>query len=318
MIAIVLALLLATPRLAEGYRLPPFNAVIGGSSNPCVHFLNCIRDGVEWRGQWNQFRETPFTVIAPARGGQFFAAANRYPPAVEIANVRSDAAPTLIFSGLPSYHAVAMTIDGGGTFHVLVVSATTVAIASIDRDGALRALHPLGAATDFEVYSSRDSIDLASDQCTLYFADAKADVIRRYDLCRGVYLPDFVAIGDGQVRTMVVLPDGGVLVPVFVPGESYKDHVRRYDARGVETARHLFPEARFFGGPLAVESDWQVLAAGANGDLGGRVYRIDLRSGTMTKAVQATSINDPYTIVPLAGWTAAIGFTGEPRRRAGH
>jgi hypothetical protein len=318
MISLVFALLLATSPLEDRESIPRFEAVLGGNSNLCVHFLNCSKEGVEWRGQFNKFRETRFTLIAAARGGHFFAAASSYAYVVEIVELNPEGESGQVFRGLFGYHALAMTIDAAGTFHLLVESSTSLAVASIDRDGVLLGLHLIDPS-NLSTNAVWGSIHLAADQCTLFLVDQRTAAIRRYDLCRHTFLSDFAVIRDGYLRSVVLLPDGGALAAVSPPNVFYKDHVRRYDASGAETARYYFPDARFYAGPMAVDGDWRVLASGANSDLGGDVYRIDLARGTMTKALDITNINGPYSLVPLAGWTPAIGFTGATRRRAaGH
>jgi len=50
--------------------------------------------------------------------------------------------------------------------------------------------------------------DVAADSCTMFFATGKN--IGRYDICRHVRLPDFVATED-VITDLKLLPDGGVV-----------------------------------------------------------------------------------------------------------
>src|SRR2546422_7927654 len=57
-----------------------------------------------------------------------------------------------------------------------------------------------------EVGNGINDIDLASDQCTLYYSDNFT--VKRYDVCTQTQLPNFSGGGDYSVR---ILPDGRVL-----------------------------------------------------------------------------------------------------------
>jgi len=71
-----------------------------------------------------------------------------------------------------------------------------------------------------------DWIDLAADQCTMFYT-SEGFQIKRYDVCTDTQLADFATSTDRPLYALRILPDGGVLVANTVD-------IKRYDSSGTE------------------------------------------------------------------------------------
>ncbi|MBI4261877.1 MAG: hypothetical protein HY658_15090, partial [Actinobacteria bacterium] len=114
-----------------------------------------------------------------------------------------------------------------------------------------------------------DWIDLAADQCTIFYTSELASVLR-YDACGDQQLPAFATGLPGERAYAVrVLPDGGALVAdtdFIVRLSPSGEEVRRYDAPGMDDwfALNLDPDGTSF---------W---SAGLTSD---EVFKFDLATG---------------------------------------
>jgi len=71
-----------------------------------------------------------------------------------------------------------------------------------------------------------DWIDLAADQCTMFYT-SEGFLIKRYDVCTDTQLANFATSTDRPLYALRLLPDGGVLVANTVD-------IKRYDSSGTE------------------------------------------------------------------------------------
>ncbi|MEO8033380.1 MAG: hypothetical protein ABI837_03035 [Acidobacteriota bacterium] len=79
-------------------------------------------------------------------------------------------------------------------------------------DGSLAATYTLGGG-------GAEGIDLAADQCTLYFTLGGSRAVKRWDVCRDVPLTPLASSLPGQFPAALrILPDGNLLVADGVPG----------------------------------------------------------------------------------------------------
>jgi hypothetical protein len=98
--------------------------------------------------------------------------------------------------------------EGGGAGDILKYAA----------DGTLLARYDVAVEL-----SGADAIDLAADQCTMFYTSAGAS-LKRFDVCTNQQLPDF-ATDLGYCFEFRLLPDGGALLPCYTS-------VVRLDASG--------------------------------------------------------------------------------------
>ena len=88
----------------------------------------------------------------------------------------------------------------------------------------------------FAVSQGSDWIDLAADQCTLFY-DNEGAVIHRFNACTNTQLADFSGTLAGRHFALRILPGGGVIVAAGSPPDS----AQLLDATGAITSTYLAP-----------------------------------------------------------------------------
>lgn len=143
-------------------------------------------------------------------------------------------------------------------------------------------------------------IDLAADQCTLFYTSAGSGV-KRFDVCRGRQLPDFARAPDGQCYALRLRPNGDVLVACSA-------QVYRLDKAGrvlrAYTTRALGEKSILYA--LALDPDGASFWTA--GFESGRVYRVDIATGRVLGRFTAP----PYQVLgglAVAGDAAAAQLT---------
>jgi len=122
-------------------------------------------------------------------------------------------------------------------------------------------------------------IDLAADQCTLFYTSAGSGV-KRFDVCRGRQLLDFARAPDGQCYALRLRPNGDVLVACSA--QVYRlDTTRALGEKSILYALALDPDGASF---------WTA------GFESGRVYRVDIATGRVLGRFTAP----PYQV--LGAW----------------
>jgi hypothetical protein len=122
---------------------------------------------------------------------------------------------------------ISFTVDNSGRAFILGALGQ---LSVIGKDGKTEQIIMLP-----DVFYARGNVDLAPDQCTLFYLDSKGRV-RRFDVCQGFLLPDFASdIAGEYVRG---LSDGGVAV-------RQGQKINFYDATGRLTYTLV---SRFTGG----------------------------------------------------------------------
>lgn len=116
------------------------------------------------------------------------------------------------------------------------------------------------------------SMDLASDQCTIFYTLGPADYIKRFNVCTNKPLPDFVSSGDGIGKaTLHVRPNGDVLVVTNA------NTILDYDSGGTLRQTYPFPGGDATG--LALDPDGKHFWVGDSTGVfnkGFPVYKFDL------------------------------------------
>ena len=121
-----------------------------------------------------------------------------------------------------------------------------------------------------------DWIDLAPDQCTLYYA-SESDVISRFDVCTGTQLDAFATGLPAPCYANRILPDGGVIVAcegAIVRLSSTGEVVRKYHP---ETANEFY---------FAMNVDPDGMSFWTIGFYSGIVSQVDLASGDVLDQFQ--------------------------------
>jgi hypothetical protein len=138
-------------------------------------------------------------------------------------------------------------------------------------------------------------LDLAVDQCTMFIAEAMANVIRRFDVCQNVPMSDFTTSLPGSIAwDLRLLSDGSLLV-------ANEQSVVRLTSAGAVSQTYLVPGANGWRAIALAPDELSFWAAAANEG----VYRIRLSDGAVIQG-------------PLPGaWITSIAVVGEPRAALG-
>jgi hypothetical protein len=115
------------------------------------------------------------------------------------------------------------------------------------------------------------SIDLADDQCTIYYISSGI-AIKRFNVCTNVPLPDFVS-GGALKYTVRLRPNGDVMV---VTGSE----IDRYDSSGMLQKTYPYPTSNAFA--LALDPDGKHFWVGGSdfaAGVGSPVYNYDIETG---------------------------------------
>ncbi len=173
-----------------------------------------------------------------------------------------------------------------------------------------------------------DWIDLAADQCTVYYTSLGGS-IKKFDVCNNQQLPDFCPACDdgnggatfGFLFGLRLLPDGGVLVADW-NGYVGAGRVRRYDSFGVQvreyTAVNFYPSSCGDNGdqpcfyPWAVVLDPDLSSFWTNDYISGEVFRFDLSTGNLISSFQAGVCDDEFSACAVTG----LAMVGEPTAAA--
>src|SRR5262249_37451041 len=170
-----------------------------------------------------------------------------------------------------------------------------------------------------------DNIDLADDQCTLYYTSSGTS-IKRFDVCKNKQLWDFCTGCDdgaggaisGVLWALRLLPDHSVLV-AHSDFASNIGLVRRYNSSGALMKTYAAVNAAqpacgpnadqpcFFPYALALDMDRASFWAADN--VTGEIFRFDLNSGDVLDSFRAGDCNDFHSTCNVTGLAIAC----EPR-----
>jgi DNA-binding beta-propeller fold protein YncE len=226
--------------------------------------------------------------------GRLYVTDPEFPPGIEtvrVFNVDGSAAGTF-GSG---YNApIAVVFDAAGNAYV--ASNVDNDILQFDSAGNLI------DSFDVTVSNGINDIDLASDQCTLFYSDDSW--VRRYDVCNDTQLSTFSGL-DGYSYSVRILPDGRVLA---VDGNLHLlnasgSRIKTYDIGGCMFGVSLDPDGKSF---------W-AFSFGSDAH-----SKIDIETGEMIETLKAGGIPDYFVdwFVPCDTITGAIAVFGELRAAA--
>lgn len=132
--------------------------------------------------------------------------------------------------------------------------------------------NPLASLNVLQPSRGAPWIDLASDNCTIFYTSYQGSDVLRYNSCTGQQLSSFNSVPlPGPTHDLRILPDGGVLVatePQIVRLNSQGNIVQTYDVAGE-------PDV-WFGLDTAGDGTFWV-----SNFFSGRVFRLDMATGTV-------------------------------------
>ncbi|WP_270889597.1 post-COAP-1 domain-containing protein [Pedococcus sp. 5OH_020] len=179
------------------------------------------------------------TGVPETTGSGFDAAGNFYVTDFSgNAVTKFDTNGTLVGSFGSDYNAdpESIVFDAAGNAYVGQADGTH-AILKFNASGAL-----LASFTPTITDRGTDWIDLAADQCTIYY-DSEGQNVHRFNVCTNTQLPDFTTtpLPASYAFALRILPDGGVLV-------ANANAVRRLDSSGAVVQTYTAPNDSFLFG----------------------------------------------------------------------
>jgi len=179
---------------------------------------------------------------------------------------------------------------GGSVEDVVFNSAGDLIAGSVDGDNTIRIFSPTGAPVAQYPAAPQDRgidwFDLASDQCTLYYT-SEGTSIKRFDICKGLQLADFVTNLPGvSAYALRILPSGGFLVADTLT-------VERLDANGNIIQSYSTPGATEFYA-LDLDPDGTSFWTGDYSTLD--AYKFDISTGKLLLTLPVTSISGGFGI----------------------
>lgn len=127
--------------------------------------------------------------------------------------------------------------------------------------------------TTYDLQTDRrgtDWIDLAADQCTLFYT-SEGESVLRYDVCTQRQLPTLTTALHGEAYALRILDDGGVLVSDSVD-------IHRLDAQGNITQTYDAPNEDSW---FALNRDPDGISFWSGDIVRGNIYKFDIASGNV-------------------------------------
>jgi hypothetical protein len=177
-----------------------------------------------------------------------------------VSKVAANGTVTPFLPPLSLEHPVSLSFARDGGLYAGVTSDTDYSITHVGISGSPVARYSLPASAYFP-----QAVDLASDQCTLYYLTI--NTLSRFDVCHGTALADLATFPGGGVTAydFRILPDHTLLVGL-------SSHLAQLNTAG-QTLR------QFGGGVfrMALDTDPRFLWAETSG---GKFAKLDLATGT--------------------------------------
>jgi DNA-binding beta-propeller fold protein YncE len=237
------------------------------------------------------------TTGAPEITGMAFdAAGNLYVTSFAASTIsKFDNAGNLIngtyITGINS-HAESISFDAAGNMYVGVA----------DGDADVRKYDAAGNLLDsFDVQTGdrgSDWIDLAADQCTLYYSSEGPEIFR-YNVCTQTQLTPLITTLPQPCYALRVLSDGGAII-------ACSSKALRIDAAGNVTKQYTDPSANnLFAMNLDADG---VTFWTAN--FGGEVFRFNIETGALVSSFNSTPFVDVAGLAVFGEQRAATGGGG--------
>lgn len=229
-------------------------------------------------------------MIAAAPGGRIFGATTGDP--WQVVELFPDNTQRPLTAPIGGRFVEDLIVAGSGAFYVRARpdSGSSRTLYAFRPDGTLRATYALST------WIVRADMDLAADQCTLYYGSSAGD-LARFDVCTGSPLTPLVLRRAGYDHR--VLPDGTILTG------GTRGQLRRYAADG--TLMRTYTLGSTFEDVWSIGlADHGATAYVSTGLYDGELHRLDLFTGEAQR-LGPSVIAAASAVVPRLGWTAAIG-----------
>lgn len=234
-------------------------------------------------------------------GMAFDAAGNLYGTGFQGQNIsRYDNSGTFLGSFGSGFNADPESIvrDAAGNFYVGQADGSRQVL-KFDASGA-----PLGSFTVATEDRGSDWIDLAADQCTLYYT-SEGVLVKRFDVCTNTQLADFATLPGGAAYALRIRPNGEVLVAAT-------SAVYRLDSTGATVQTYTLPGTSLL---FALNLDPDGTSFWTADIFRGDIFRVDIATGAVL-----TTFNAPpnpsvaglavFGEITAATTNTAVSYTG--------
>jgi len=179
--------------------------------------------------------------------------------------------------------------DATGNFYVGQADGARKVL-KFDSSGA-----PLGSFSVATGPRGSDWIDLAADQCTLFYT-SEGVLIRRFNVCTNTQLPDFATLPSTPSFALRIRPNGEVLV-------ANSSAVRRLDSTGALMQTYTIPGTSLL---FALNLDPDGTSFWTADIFTGKIFRVDIASGTILTTFTAPPNPSVAGLAVFGEITAAI------------
>ncbi len=186
-------------------------------------------------------------------------------------------------------HPESVVIDGAGNIYVGEVDGGPPHIHKFDAAGNL-----LATFTPATENRGIDWIDLAADQCTMFYT-SEGSLIKRFDVCTDTQLPDFAVLPTSPAYALRIRSNGEVLVAATAA-------VHRLDATGAVIQNYTAASVGEISPFFALNLDPDNSSFWTAGYFSGNIYQIDIATGALLSSFNA----------PPNPTLAGLAIFGEP------
>jgi hypothetical protein len=193
-------------------------------------------------------------------------------------------------------HTESIVRDAAGNFYVGQATPGTPTVLKFDATGA-----PLGSFTVATEDRGSDWIDLAADQCTLFYT-SEGVLVKRFNVCTNTQLPNFATLPSPSLFALRIRPNGDVMVA----GTSA---VYRLDSTGALVQTYTVPGTSYL---FALNLDPDGASFWTADLYSGKIARVDIASGTVLTTFSAPpnpSVAGLAVFGEITAATAAISLT---------
>lgn len=189
--------------------------------------------------------------------------------------------------------------DAAGNFYVGQAGGTGDVL-KFDSAGG-----PLGSFNVATDARGSDWIDLAADQCTLFYT-SEGSLVKRYNVCTDTQLADFATLPSSPAYALRIRPNGEVLVAA-------SSLVHRLDSAGAVVQSYTIPSTSLL---FALNLDPDGTSFWTGDIFSGEIFRVDIATGAILQQFNSTP-NTTMAGLAVFGEITVGGGGGGPTEHPG-
>ena len=195
----------------------------------------------------------------------------------------------------------------GGPESIVIDAAGNFYVGQANFSGDVLKFGPTGTLlASFNVATENrgsDWIDLAGDQCTLFYT-SEGDLVKRYNVCTNTQLADFATLPTGEAFALRIRPNGDVLVATT-------GFVYRLDSAGAVQQTYPVAGSSFL---FALNLDPDGTSFWTADIFSGEIFNVDIASGTVLSQFNSPPNTNLAGLAVFGEITAArstqVSYTG--------